>query len=209
MNALATVDHLVYAVPDLAAGVDHVESLLGIRPGPGGTHPGWGTANALLALGPGRYLEVIGPDPGQPDFRGKRPFRIGELSAPTLVNWAARGNGLEQLADLDLAGERIGNALSASRELAGGGELHWVLTDPSQLVADGLVPFFIDWGDSPHPSVTAPPGAELIGLELRHPDPERLLGMLKTLDLELPVLAAESPAIVATIVTAKGEITLC
>ena len=208
-HALDRVDHLVYAVPDLAGGIDHVEQLLGIRPGPGGRHPGWGTANALLSLGPGRYLEIIGPDPEQPEFEGERLFQIDRLQAPRLVTWAAKGSRLEGLASLDLGGEdRIGEALPASRKLADGGELRWVLTDPTRPIADGLVPFFIDWGDSPHPFTSAPAGAELVNLQLEHPEPARLRNILQVLELDLPVIDAAEPSIAATIRCGGSEVTL-
>ena len=72
---LSKVDHLVYATPDLAAGVERVERLLGVKAVPGGQHPGGGTRNALIRLGDETYLEIIGPDPDQP--KPPRPRRFG------------------------------------------------------------------------------------------------------------------------------------
>jgi len=37
---LERVDHLVFATPDLDSTVADVERRLGVRPPPGGTHPG-------------------------------------------------------------------------------------------------------------------------------------------------------------------------
>jgi len=52
--------------------------------------------------------------------------------------------------------------------------LRWQFTDPLVPVADGIVPFFIDWGNSPHPAKTTPQGARLISLRAEHPDEERV-----------------------------------
>src|SRR5699024_7239395 len=51
-GVVSTFDHLVIAVPDLAAGVREFEELTGVRTTPGGSHPGRGTANHIVSLTP-------------------------------------------------------------------------------------------------------------------------------------------------------------
>ncbi len=98
VDVLSSVDHLVYATPDLDLGIRAIEDLLGVRATVGGQHPGLGTRNALVALGPNTYLEIIGPDLEQPRLSEPRRFGIDELKAPRLVGWVAKGTKLEELA---------------------------------------------------------------------------------------------------------------
>ena len=83
------IDHLVYATPDLAAAVADIEERFGVAPTPGGAHVGLGTFNALLGLGGRTYLEIVGPDPAQPEPVNPRPFGIDDLTEPSLVAWCA------------------------------------------------------------------------------------------------------------------------
>ncbi len=55
----------------------------------GGSHEGMGTVNFLIGLGAGAYLEIIGPDPDQPQPVGGRWFGIDRLT-PLIVTWAIR-----------------------------------------------------------------------------------------------------------------------
>src|SRR5205823_4483397 len=93
----ANVDHLVYATPDLDLGIRTIEQLTGIHAAAGGQHPGLGTRNALIALGPATYLEIIGPDPAQPALSQPLRFGIDRLKEPRLVGWVAKGTQLDQL----------------------------------------------------------------------------------------------------------------
>ena len=61
------LDHLVLAVPSLADGVAGFQRRTGVRPVKGGSHTSLGTANYLVGLSDAAYLEIIGPDPDQPD----------------------------------------------------------------------------------------------------------------------------------------------
>ena len=206
---LATVDHLVYATPELRVGIERIERVLGVRATPGGQHPGRGTRNALVSLGPGTYLEIIGPDPEQPTPAQARPFGIDALKEPRLVAWAAKGKQLEQLAnEAGRGGVKLGEVISGTRQRADGVVLSWRYTDPRTVVAGGIVPFFIDWGTTPHPASTATEGPSLIGLRAEHPDPEQVQKALSRLGLDLRVQPGPRPALVATVSGPRGRVEL-
>ena len=208
-NLLQQVDHLVYATPDLTLGIETAEKLFGVRATPGGQHPGEGTRNALIALGPTSYFEIIGPDPEQPKPERGRRFRIDEIKSPVLTTWVAKGSGLEKFAgDAAAHGVNLGAVIPGSRKRPDGVVLSWRYTDPRTILADRLVPYFIDWGASPHPSATAAKGVTLLSLRAEHPDPGTVQKMLKQLGLDLAVAKGSKPALIATFDSPKGHIQL-
>ncbi len=209
LELLARVDHLVYATPDLNRGVEEIEKLLGVKATPGGQHPGRGTRNALITLGPATYLEIIAPDPEQPEPKAPRPFGVDGLKKSRLVAWAAKGVDLDLLRDKAVSkGARLGEVTSGSRRRTDGVLLSWRYTDPRTVLADGIVPFFIDWGQSPHPAQTAAKGASLISLRAEHPDAQRVERLLRELELDLPVQSGATPALVASIDSPRGRVEL-
>ena len=206
---LHRIDHLVYAAPDLAAGVEQVERLLGVKAIPGGQHPGAGTRNYLIGLGAETYLEIIGPDPDQPKPLQPRRFTIDELKAPRLVTWAAKGTDLEAiLQNAQRFGVDLGRVQAGGRRRPDGVLLSWRLTVSPSLTADGLVPFFIDWGKTTNPAASLPKGCQLIDLRAEHPDANRIKAELAKLGLRLRVDSGSAPALIATIRTPKGDVEL-
>jgi hypothetical protein len=206
---MSRIDHLVYATPDLDAGVERVERLLGVRAIPGGQHPGAGTRNALIGLGDQVYLEIIGPDPDQPKPPRARRFGIDELKSPRLVTWAAKGADLDRLvADSRRQGIDLGRVQAGSRQRPDGVMLAWKLTVSPTLTEDGVVPFLIDWGATAHPASALPKGCTLVGLRAEHPNPERVQTMITALGLELSVTRGSAPALIATIATPRGTVEL-
>jgi hypothetical protein len=208
-NLLPPIDHLVWGGLHLEQEIERLEDLTGVRAMLGGRHPGEGTRNALIRLGPNSYLELIAPDPEQPRPPGARWFGLDSLTAPRLVAWAARSADLDQqAAKARTAGVPVGEARGGRRELSNGRVLAWRLTYP--LVPEGvqLVPFLIDWGDGPHPAETAPPGAHLIDLRAEHPDPASILDQLRRLGVDLRILSGPAPALIATLDTPRGRVEL-
>ena len=203
------VDHLVWCVPDLDAGTAALEELTGVRATPGGRHPGVGTHNALLSLGPRSYIEIIAPDPEQDDYRTPRVFRLDHIAKPTLVTWSAPSASLAELAGVSFDdGQRLGEAHSMSRLRPDGIELSWTMTDPYAEIDHGIVPFLIDWADSPHPGETAPAGVSLLALEARHPEANEVNNKLSRLGIDLQVESGSEPGLVAVLDSPRGRVNL-
>ena len=70
------------------------------------------------------------------------------------------------------------------------------------------MPYFIDWGTSPHPARTAARGASLVALRAEHPDPARVADMLGQIGLALPVRKGSKPSVIATLDGLKGRVEL-
>jgi hypothetical protein len=154
-------------------------------------------------------LEIIGRDPDQPTPPQPRPFGIDDLKEPRLVTWVAKGDNLESFAkEAAHAGVKLGEVIDGSRQRADGVVLSWRFTDPRTVAFDGLIPFFIDWGKTPHPAGTATPGLSLIGLRAEHPDPEPVQEALHTLGLDIRVQRGPRPALIATVDTPGGRVEL-
>jgi hypothetical protein len=191
------IDHLVYAASDLDAAVDDLADRFGVRAQRGGKHVGLGTHNALLTLGTGTYLEVIAPDPEQPPPSTARPFGLDDANDPHLAGWAVRCKDI----DAAIAGARRhgydpGDAIEMQRE-GPSGALRWRLT--LNAIEGGPLPFLISWGDSEHPSRSAPSGLVLESLWIEHPDPDTVAAALAALDTNIEVTPAAEFAIVAQI----------
>ncbi len=207
------IDHLVYASNDLPSASAAVADLFGIAPTPGGHHVGVGTYNELLGLGGSTYLEVIGPDPGQPAPDGPRPFGIDTLARPALVAWCVRPSRslVDIIEEARAAGIELGDVAAMSRRRPDGVLLEWELTFPQLTGRFGMaLPFMIDWGLSSHPTDTLQAAVQLLGLEVTHPDVQPLRTAFDIIGITTGVDLREGaqPALVATIATPAGEVTL-
>lgn len=204
------IDHVILAGPDLTELEEYAETHLGLRPHPGGAHPGLGTRNSLLGLGGQRYLELVAPDPDQADPARPRPFRVDEVTEPTLTGWALRSADLP--ARVARARERDldpGDPRPMSRTRPDGTELSWELTS-LETGLDGMVPFLIDWGSTPHPSEGLP-AVKLVTVRVRHPQAPRLSSALEALEAPrgpIQLRAAEPVRMSLVIATDEGTVTL-
>jgi hypothetical protein len=199
------IDHLVYATPDLASSIDHLERIFGVRAVVGGRHVKWGTSNALIRLGSEIYLEIIGPDPEMTRDSTPELFGIDRLNEPKLVTWAAKSSDLPAVVEkANRIGLSLGEIQTGNRSRPDGEELSWKLTNPLMSRADGIVPFFIDWGGGRHPATDLFEACRLVGFRAGHPDPDRLRRLLSDLGLEFNVEGSNKPTLIATIESPLG-----
>ena len=204
---MATIDHLMWVVPDLGAGIDELERRAGVRATLGGSHPSMGTANAILGLGRGVYLEVLGPDPALEEPTGFGAAIAAE-PAPRLSSWAVRTDEIDALcAALTAAGwPTTANAMTRTRP--DGTTLEWRLAMlPGRAHADHW-PFVIDWGHSPHPSDGASSLCRLGSLRVSDPDPTELRRVIDVLEVEGVAVDDGPPAVCATLQTPLGAVEL-
>lgn len=180
----------------------------GVRAVSGGSHLGWGTHNALLGLQSGSYLELIAPETGRD---GPWARRFTRLQQPALQAWCVRGGTADELADrIEQAGLEA-RRVPGQRLLPDGGELRWELLFPLGHDFGGLVPFFIDWRASGHPTTRLPEQLGLVQLRLNHPEAGALRQLLAGLGVppEL-VQVGDGPraALAAVLATPKGTLTI-
>jgi hypothetical protein len=209
--AVSAVDHLLLGVSNLDHGIAWVEKSTGVKAVVGGSHPGMGTRNALIALGGRRYLEIIAPDPAQTAFK----FRIDvrKLSEPRLITWAAGTKDIDAVAKKarEFGFETFGPQ-KGSRARPDGKILRWkTFGVMNRLGAEGVepIPFFIEWAaDSLHPSQDSPKGCELLAFEVEHSKPADVKDALAKLGIEAKVKAGVRVDLTATLRTPKGTVKL-
>jgi hypothetical protein len=193
---MAEIDHIVIGARTLEEGAAYVEAHLGVRPAGGGRHEGVGTHNLLLGLGRDRYLEVIAPDPEQPDPPHPRPFDLDEpgmklmLEAePRLIAWVAR------TPVLDAVVTRLGTHHAGAIRAMKRGKLSWRIAMPPQMQDMGnLIPALIQWDDGKGAAPKlSDSGIRLTALEAEHPEVDGLRNALAGRGLEEAMKLRRSP----------------
>lgn len=201
------IDHLVWYKADLAAGRRHFAAAMDSEPLYGGEHPGEGTANAVLSLGPATYLEILGRDVNQGD-QGLDP-EVAALSGHGLYHWAVGGVDLAEVARRAAAAGLDGGAMvPGGRVKPDGKRLDWLCWGLRGHGFGSLVPFFIDWRDSEHPALSAPPGGHIARFEVQSPEAERLRALFGALGLDIAVTVADTPRVVVELEGGKGRLAL-
>ena len=209
VDAKDAMDHILVGSPNLEAAIDWFEKSAGVRPMVGGRHPGRGTRNALASLGKPHYLELLAPDPEQPNVDTPRLRVFRALQLPRAYGWAAATHDMEATRRVaERAGLKFEGPTPGSRKRPDGRVLEW----SSLTLADddnGLIPFFIQWGpQSLHPSEDSPPGCTLRSLKLISPDHKKLAATLRALGIRADVRKGKEPRLAVSLNTPKGVLDL-
>ena len=178
------IDHIVIAADNLAQGVDYVRETLGVEIPKGGFHKTMGTHNHLMQLGNETYIELIAIDPQAGIPPHPRWFGLDQAlmreslkQRPRLITWVMNTGNIQQLASQ--ASFAVGRPTALSRD-----NLRWeiALSDDGRLLADGLLPYCIQWHSSPHPSQgMAELGCNLKSLAIHHNRPQWIAAQLESI----------------------------
>lgn len=201
------LDHIILLIADLETFKSRFEAETGVELTVGGAHPDLGTVNLLASVGEGVYLEFIAPNPelDEPEGLGARLVSYAE---PHIASFALRTQDMAAtVAAAEAAGLSTLGPGAGSRETPDGVLLSW-----SGLYLVGhdqgdQVPFYIDWGKTPHPSDTSAQGLKLLSFHAVHPEPERLAAIYRGMNMPVTVVAGDAPGFQLRIQTPNGELT--
>src|SRR5579872_6099806 len=186
------IDHVVWRVNDLDAAGAGLQRRYRLASVPGGRHPGWGTANRIVPLGPS-YLEliaVVDQAEAAADVNGRRWLdRLADPEGPLLLCLAA--------SDIDAVAARLGLEVGRKSRLRPDGvEIAWRFAGLDAALERPWLPFFISWEAPPerHPGrtpVDGGPQAAGISWVQVGADPDELAAWLG--GQELPVRLGGPP----------------
>jgi hypothetical protein len=198
---------VIFGVRDLDAASDRFTAM-GFEVLDGGIHPGVGTANRIIPLG-SAYLELLGVvDVGEAGASGYgRALLAATADGDRLVRWSLRTDAIDEVA------ARLGLTVEPRRRHRPDGvELTWRAAGLDVALADGTLPFFMQWDRPEHyPGLMParhPNGARRVaGLALTPSDRGRLVSWTDGADAPLCLVDASSPGLWSVSVdTADGEV---
>ncbi|MEE9326772.1 MAG: VOC family protein [Cocleimonas sp.] len=199
------IDHITITAPTLELGARLVEKSLGISPQLGGEHPKMGTHNLFLRLGDSMFLEIIACNPDAQKPNRPRWFDLDRIKKDTpaqLRAWVVTTDNIHS--SLDKSSEPVGEVEAMSRA-----HNNWLITIPKdgRLPMNGAAPALIQWQVKEHPAQKLTDfGLSLSKLQVCHPDPERLLRLFSSIELQddIEVIKANETKLTASINTPKG-----
>ncbi len=130
------IDHVIYGVRDLDDAVRRFESDYDLRPIAKATHAAWGTCNAVIPVGHGQFIELLGID----DPQAKTPLveRLHQL----LAEGDRMAGVCLRPVDFDAVVRRLSLQVIPGERDEGDRVVRFRRT---VVEADPSLPFFIDW----------------------------------------------------------------
>jgi hypothetical protein len=177
-----SLDHIVLSTPDLELGINAFEKTTGCKPIIGGSHRNLGSKNALAGVEDDEsvYIELIGPDPENPE--GKLGARLAQEKATlSPYHCAIRTHDLQTVQErARQLGFEPGEILDMTRTTPDGIVLVWKVLFLGGHNLGGIVPFFIDWMDSVHPagSLSKVVGGSALSVKIQVPVGNKLPELL-------------------------------
>jgi hypothetical protein len=134
---LTGIDHFIVAGGDPDRAADELEAALGLRAGPGGRHPAYGSFNRLVWLGDS-YLEILGISDRElaaAAWFGPRALEVLDHAGAGYVGLSLVADDLvADVAALRAQGSSLGEPAAGQRARPDGGVVRWKVATPA--VAD-------------------------------------------------------------------------
>ncbi|WP_113436220.1 VOC family protein [Rhizobium sp. SYY.PMSO] len=197
------LDHFAVSSPDLDDEMARFEARTGVRPQPGGSHPGQGTRNALVSLGPGVYLALDGPDPEQSQVGNNGEWMAAQTGSDLFL-FAVATEDLDAaekaLADFGIATRRV----AGSRRTKAGETLAWEFLETGSTEFGRAMPHIMTWKTANHPSLEAPDGGRITEFRVGHPEAVKLQSLYERLGLDVTIVEQPEPGLTLTVAGNQG-----
>lgn len=200
-------DHVVLGAPNMDEALDNFEALTGKRPLVKTTQKGLGTLSASLAFEQCAFLEIVAPDPMQkPTDLAKQLSKIpsGKLEP---VHYAIRNSKSYELmrslwtTDMNYNCDQV-TMVSKDRGMPWQWKMFFLEEEDG--TQDGIIPFFVDWGDATHAAARLPILGKLDSVKVQGPSHSHLHKLLDGAS-DIKVVEDDVEKFEFTFTSEKGE----
>jgi hypothetical protein len=138
------LDHVLYGVGDLDKAAARFLEEYGLTSVEGGRHPQLGTANRIIPVGRGQFLELIAV------VDQDSPHPVAKVLGALVSNGDRLFASCLRPDDLDAVAQRLSLSPVTARRNNPDGSVHeWRLAGLDAAAGPDRLPFFIDWGSAP------------------------------------------------------------